>query len=122
MAVYKIKAFARFADAERLSDARLLEAVERAAAGLIDADLGGGLIKQRVAREGQGRSGGYRTLIAFRSEPFAVFLFGFARKDRDNLEPKELRLLRELADVWLNADAAALSEAIKERRIVEIKT
>jgi hypothetical protein len=62
--VFKTKAFARFARAQRMSDGSLGEAIRRAERGLIDADLGGGVIKQRVARPGQGRSGGYRVLAA----------------------------------------------------------
>jgi hypothetical protein len=121
MTVYKTKLFARFSTIERISDARLIDAVERAADGLVDADLGGGLIKQRVAREGQGRRGGYRTLIAFRSELFAVFLYGFAKKDRENLDTKELRLVRQLAEVWLNSDADMLEGAIEDGRLVEVR-
>jgi hypothetical protein len=57
----------------------LAEAIARAERGMVDAALGGGLIKQRVARQGQGKSGGWRTLIAYRKGDRAVFLFGFAR-------------------------------------------
>jgi hypothetical protein len=64
MQVFKTKWFARFARNERIGAASLLEAIQRAERGLIDADLGGGLIKQRVARQGKGRSGGYRAVIA----------------------------------------------------------
>ena len=60
MAVYKTKTFARFARDEGIGDRSLMEAVVRADKGLIDADLGGNIIKQRVARQGQGRSGAYR--------------------------------------------------------------
>ena len=73
--------FQRFASKERISSAALIEAIDRADRGLIDADLGGGVIKQRVARPGQGRSGGYRTLILFRVGRRAVFAFGFAKSD-----------------------------------------
>jgi hypothetical protein len=66
---------ARFARREQLGNDALLEAIERAERGLIDADLGGGLIKQRVAREGQGRSGGFRTIIGYRQGSRAVFLY-----------------------------------------------
>jgi len=66
--VFKTRWFTRFAAKERITDDRLAEAVARAERGLIDADLGGGLIKQRVARAGKGKSGGYRTLIAYRRE------------------------------------------------------
>ena len=58
MAIFKLKTFARFARSEDISDESLSDAVERAGRGLVDADLGGGLIKQRVARKGQGRRGG----------------------------------------------------------------
>jgi len=63
--IFKTKVFTRFARRERISDAQLREAVARAERGLVDADLGGGVVKQRVARPGQGRSGGFRALIAY---------------------------------------------------------
>ena len=89
MRVFKSNRFHRFARKEKISDAMLCEAIERAERGLIDADLGAGLIKQRVARPGAGRSGGYRTLIFFRAETRAVFAFGFAKSDLANLEDDE---------------------------------
>jgi hypothetical protein len=70
--IYKNRWFAKFASREGISDAALIAAVEQADNGLIDAYLGGGLIKQRVAREGGGKSGGYRTLVLFRHEERAV--------------------------------------------------
>ena len=66
MRVYKVKIFNRFQRREGISDASLVKAVRDAANGLIDADLGGGLIKQRIARSGGGKSGGYRTVLAYR--------------------------------------------------------
>jgi hypothetical protein len=74
--IFKTKLFAKFARRERIPDSSLAEAIGRAGQGLVDANLGGGVIKQRVARQGKGRSGGYRTLIAYRSGSFAIFLFG----------------------------------------------
>ena len=76
----------RYARQEKLEDHSLCDAIERAERGLVDADLGGGIIKQRVARTGQGRSGGYRLLIAYHSGKLAVFLYGFAKNERDNIE------------------------------------
>ena len=73
MRVFKTKWLARYARRERVADRSLGEAIERAGRGLIDADLGGGIIKQRVARSGQGRSGGYRMLVAYRQGARAVF-------------------------------------------------
>jgi hypothetical protein len=82
---------------EGISDDALRDAIARAERGLIDADLGGGVIKQRVPRPGEGRSGGFRTLIAFKAAERSVFLFGFAKNDQDNIDARELRLLRKAA-------------------------
>jgi hypothetical protein len=77
--IFKTKWVARFVRRERIDDASLKDAIERAERGIIDADLGGGLIKQRVARPGRGRSGGFRMIVAFRIEDRAFFLYGFAK-------------------------------------------
>jgi hypothetical protein len=87
MQVLKTRWFTKFARNEEIADASLREAIARAERGLIDADLGGGLIKQRVARRGQGRSGGYRVIVAYRAKGRAVFLFGFAKNERENISP-----------------------------------
>ena len=78
----------QFQKREVIDDAALTRAVANAEIGLVDADLGGGLIKQRIARFGQGKRGGYRTIIAYRQGGRAVFLFGFAKNERDNLEDR----------------------------------
>jgi hypothetical protein len=98
MQVFKTRWFTRFARQEGLPDDSLLETIERAERGLIDADLGGGLIKQRVARQGQGRSGGFRTIIAFRAKGRAVFLFGFAKSEMENINSNQLETARKLAE------------------------
>lgn len=121
MRLFKTKGVVRFSRREKITDASLREAASRAEQGLIDADLGGGLIKQRVARAGQGRSGGYRMMIAFRVADRAVFLFGFAKNERDNIGPKELATLREAAAGWLAADRLALDRAVREELLVEVK-
>lgn len=95
------RAFVRFARKERVPGAALAEAVERIGEGSIDADLGGGLFKQRVARPGQGRSGGWRTIIVYRSGERAIFVHGFAKSAKSNLSPKELAELKRLAGVIL---------------------
>jgi len=66
MRIFKTKPYARFASDEGIVDAELRDAISRADKGLIDADLGGGVIKQRLARRGQGRSGGFRSIVVFR--------------------------------------------------------
>lgn len=121
MQIFKTKLFTRFARQEGISDARLNEAIERAACGLVDADLGGGVIKQRVARKGQGRSGGYRILMAFRLHNRAVFLYGFAKSERDNIDADELALLREVAASWLEADVGKIGKALTEGLLIEVR-
>jgi hypothetical protein len=85
--IFSTRWFARYARKEGISDDSLREAIERAGRGLVDANLGGHLIKQRVARQGRGRSGGYRVLIAFRAGRRSVFLYGFAKNERGNIDP-----------------------------------
>jgi hypothetical protein len=121
MPIFKLKTFARFARSEKITDETLADAIDRAAKGLVDADLGGGLIKQRLARKGQGKSGGFRTLIAFRSADFSVFLYGFAKSDEANLNEKELAYLREMAADWLAADGAKIRAAIEHGLLTEVK-
>jgi hypothetical protein len=99
--VFKNAWFRKFARKEKISDTALREAVARAEAGLIAADLGGGLVKQRVARPGGGKSGGYRTLIFFRAKTRAVFVFGFAKNDRANLDAHEDAVFKKAAKLVL---------------------
>lgn len=120
MRVFKTKWFARFARRERLSDRSLGEAVRRAERGLVDADLGGGVIKQRIARPGQGRSGGYRVLMAYRRNVRAVFLYGFAKSERDNVEDDELETARDIARGWLDPGANQLARALAEGLLQEV--
>jgi len=112
--IFKTKWFVRYARQERVGDHSLREAIERAERGIVDAGLGDGIIKQRVARTGQGRSSGFRLLIAYRSGDRAVFLYGFAKKEQDNIDDDELETLREIGAAWLEAKVDRLEHAIKE--------
>lgn len=120
MRVFCTKWMARYARREGISDANLSEAIARAEMGLIDADLGGGLIKQRIARAGKGRSGGYRTIIAYRRAGRAVFLLGFAKSERDNIGNNELGELRMIGLNWLNASKETMEEALEEKSLQEV--
>ncbi len=121
MRVFKTKLFAKFARRERIADSALSEAIEWAGQGLIDADLGGGVIKQRVARPGRGRRGGYRTLIAYRAGDLAVFLFGFSKSERANIDDEELADLREVSASWLAADAKLIDLALTNGLLIEVQ-
>jgi len=121
MRVFKTKPFARFADHEGIEDADLCNGIRRAEQGSIDADLGGGVIKQRIARKGQGRSGGFRSIVLFRSGERAFFVYGFAKSGRDNIRRDELKALRKLADEMLAYDARTLAAAMRNGTIMEIR-
>jgi hypothetical protein len=101
MRVYETKVFARFQRREKVADPTLVAAIASAEEGMIDADLGGGLIKQRIARRGQGKSGGFRTVIAYRKRDMAVFLLGFSKSERGNIDTDELEELRAQSRVIL---------------------
>ena len=120
MRIFKTKWFARFVRREGIADKSLREAIERAESGLIDADLGGGLIKQRVARKGQGRSGGYRMIVGYRLKDRAVFLLGFAKNERESISAGELLSLREIAHKWLAIDAARIQGELELGNLQEI--
>jgi hypothetical protein len=89
--------------------------------GLVDADLGGGLIKQRIARVGQGKSGGYRSVIAFRRGERAVFLFGFAKNERSNIDDEELQEFKRLALVFLELNARQIAPLIDDNELMEVR-
>ena len=118
--IFKTRALARFTKREAISDESLVVAIETARRGLIDADLGGGLIKQRVARAGQGKRGGFRMLIGFRSDR-AIFLFGFAKNERENIDDKQLTTLREIVASWFAADDKKIAQALKDGLLIEVK-
>lgn len=120
MRVFKTRAAIRFCKDEGITDKQLAEAIARAERGLIDVDLGGGLIKQRVARPGQGRSGGWRTLIAYRSGQRAVFLFGFAKSDIDNITPDRAADLKRAAHDVLSISVKELAEWLTVQKLKEV--
>lgn len=120
MRVFKNSRFHKFARKEKISDAMLCEAVERAERGQIDADLGAGLIKQRVARPGAGKSGGFRTLVFFRAETRAVFAFGFAKSDMANLDDAEEAYLKKAAKLVLGFADAQIDAEVAAGRMFEV--
>ena len=120
--IYKSKWFQRFAHKEGISDAALRDAVARAERGRIDAYLGGGVIKQRVARPGQGKSGGYRTIIVFRQGERAFFVYGFPKSAQDNIDESDKRGFRALAKALMAASDEALAKLVKEGKYLEVES
>ena len=120
MRIFKTKTFARSVR-KALDDVSLWDAVQRAEQGHIDADLGGGLIKQRVARPGQGRSGGFRTVIAYRTAERSVFVYGFPKNQRANLRKDELEVYRDIATIMLGMDYEDIQTALDAGELIEIE-
>jgi hypothetical protein len=118
---FKSKWFQRFARKEEIDDAALLNAVDRAEKGQIDADLGGGVIKQRIARPGMGKSGGFRTIIFFRRAERAVFTYGFPKSGRDNITAEEEQAFKEAAEHVLSLTEQQIAELIRRGDFAEVK-
>ena len=121
MRIFRNQWITKFAKKHKISDAELIEAVERADKGVIDADLGGGVIKQRIARQGQGRSGGYRSLIFFRRGERAFFMTAFAKNDRENITNKELAELKKAAAIILAMTETDIEQAKANGTFTEIQ-
>lgn len=120
MRVFKNKWFVRFANREDIPDGGLCIAVRKAEAGLIDADLGGGVIKQRIARPGQGESGGYRSIILFRCGDKAFFVFGFAKSAMDNIGSQDVKAFKRLAREMLALDERGLALLLGRGVLTEV--
>lgn len=120
MKIFKNAWFERFARKQKLADDALLEAIRRAEQGLIDADLGGGVIKQRVARPGQGKSGGYRTIILYRQESRAFFVYGFAKSQQDNISDDEKAAFKQAAQHILSLSDETLVTMLEKGQFLEV--
>ena len=120
MRIFLTRSFQRFANKESIEDAVLRKAIGRADQGLIDADLGGGVIKQRIPRLNQGKSGGFRSVIVYRTGEKAFFVFGFAKSGSDNITKDELAGFRELADVLLAYSELELDTALENKILTEV--
>ncbi|GAC1338834.1 MAG: type II toxin-antitoxin system RelE/ParE family toxin [Beijerinckiaceae bacterium] len=118
--VLKTKEFARLARKAKLSDSILCDAIERAERGMVDADLGSEVIKQRIARPNQGRSGRFRAILLYRAGERAIFAFLFAKSDRENLSEIEEEVYRDLAKRVLSLPDAKFKVLIEQRGWQEI--
>lgn len=121
LSVYKNKPFARFAKKARITDADLWKTAQLANEGVIDADLGGGVIKQRIARAGEGKSGGSRSIILFRKNDRAVYVYGFEKKDLANIKSNELEAFRELAQVILGYTNAEIAKRVEDGALFRVQ-
>jgi len=120
MRILKSRVFRQWAKSERLTDSPLRNAVDEMELGLFDANLGSGVYKKRVARKGQGKSSGYRTIIAFKKNDRTIFMYGYAKNDRDNISDKEETVYKKLAKYYLEMTDSKLNLLIKNGELFEV--
>ena len=120
MKIYKNRTFDRWARKEGLSNLSLCNAVNEMAAGLYDADLGGGLFKKRIAKPGKGKSGGFRTLVATNNEDRWFFIFGFSKNERSNIDKDEEEALKMLSKQLLTYTPEELEQAKNSNALIEV--
>jgi hypothetical protein len=118
--VFKNTWFTRFADKEGITDDELRKMVNILEAGQADADLGGGVYKVRIARSGEGKSGGYRVIVFFKSGKRTFYVYGFAKSVQDNINEKQLRDFKRTAKVVLAMTEKQLDDVLKTRKYLEI--
>lgn len=118
--VFVVKAFARWLKGQELVDADLVSAVKDAEKGIVAAQLGGGLVKLRIARQGEGKSGGYRTVVAFEAEGRSFYLEGFAKNEKDNIGRDDLQRLKVFGRALRALDEDGLRRAMAAGEIREI--
>ena len=116
----KNRQFARWAKGENLVDQALCIAIREIERGLVDAWLGGCLLKKRISKGHKGKSGGLRTIIAYRRAHRLVFLFGFAKRERANIDQREKEALLELGNVYMAMSENDVSEAIRTGKLLEV--
>lgn len=119
--IFKSKPFKKFADKSDIADKKLTKAVKEIEQGLIDADLGGGVLKKRIARQGQGKRGGYRVVILFQKENRAFFVHGFSKNDQESLTNDEEKKFKEMAKSLFEMTEKDLTNAINKKIFVEVK-
>jgi len=119
--VFKTKGFPKFARGESLSDAKLCGAIREVEQGQIDADYGGGVLKQRVARQGEGKSGGFRVIVCFRQSHRAFFVHGFAKNEKANLDVEEVKIYKKLAKYLFALSEQELEDGLKKKDFLELE-
>ena len=121
MRIFKSARFSRFSRKEGINDDELLDIVEQLEAGQPDADLGGGVFKMRIARPGEGKSGGYRVVVFFKSGERTFYVHGFAKSDTANISKKELVRAKRQAKTLFAMTDAQIQAALKEKVFEEIR-
>ena len=121
MRIFKIKAFHRWAKSQRVTDKMLKEAVVEISNGLVDANLGAGLLKKRIARPKEGKRSGYRTFVGYKENGRTVFFFGFPKSEMDDIEDAMLIKLKQASADYLSLSKEKIELLLKTGDLIEVK-
>lgn len=120
MRIFKLPLFEKWTLKEGISDRVLSQSILEMEAGLIDANLGGHIYKKRISLAGRGKRGGARILIIYRKTEVAFFIYGYSKNNRDDIDVKELRILKELAEELLSYTPYLLNQAVDKGEFIEV--
>jgi hypothetical protein len=121
MRIFKHAKFSQFAVQERINDVTLRDAVQRILDGSFDAALGGGVYKQRIAREEQGKSKGFRSIIVMVKDEKAFFVYAFAKSEKANITLKEKQAFKLLAKGLRMMNDSQLQKMLQDKIYIEIQ-
>lgn len=120
MDIYKINAFSEWADEHKVSNDVLIKAITEMNNGLFDANLGGNVYKKRIPLDNKGKRGGARTLIAFKYNDKAFFIYSFAKNKQANINAKELKALKNLAKLYFSLTDKEIAEALIAGNLIKV--
>jgi len=120
MRIFKTKWFEKWSKKEKLNSNQLINAIDEIDKGLVDADLGKAVLKKRIAIQGQGKSAGFRTIIAYKMKDKAFFIYGFSKNKKTNITKNELKALQVLAENVLNYDNLKLNDLMLKQELIEV--
>jgi len=121
MRIFKSKWFSRYARKEKITDKQLKDAIDNVHKGLVDCNYQDGVIKQRIARSGQGKSGGYRSIILYHFKSHAFFIFCYSKNEKSDLEPNEIKTFKALSKEYMQLTDNQIQELIELNELTEVK-
>ncbi len=119
--IFKTKLFGRWSEDEGLTDEDLCHAVDEIGRGLVEASLGAKLYKKRVARTGQGKSGGFRTIVTYQKEDRSIFLYGFDKGSKSNISEKEKKIFKKMSGQFMGYNEKALNIVVKNGALIQVE-
>ncbi len=120
MEIYKNKLFHQWSKEECLSDKALIDAISEMVNGIYDANLGGYIYKKRIAIRGKGKRGSLRTIIAYKAEDKAIFIYGYAKNNKSNVSVKEELALKKLAKIYFSYGVNEIKKAVQMNELIEV--